>query len=263
MDQYADVTMAASGGVIFQNSGSLAVQGNLALTTPLITGTKGAVQAIQAGGALDIAAPAAGAATVTPGLGASLALQGTQVTVDSDILLPSGALTLHATGGDLTVGGRLDVGGTAQTFYDLAKYTDGGQITLSSDTGSVIVAADGVINVAAQTGGGKAGSLSIDAPTGSFTVAGSLFGQGSTGGEQGTFSLDVGSLPSAGALNAVLNAASFSQSRSIRVRTGDVLVDGLATVRNFNLSADQGSINVTGTIDASGISGGSINLGAS
>src|SRR5262249_15206356 len=57
-----------------------------------------------------------------------------------------------------------------------------------------------------------------------------------------------------------LNEAGFTEFRSIRVRTGDVLVDGLATSHVFNLSADQGSIMVTGTIDGSGEEGGTIDL---
>lgn len=51
-------------------------------------------------------------------------------------------------------------------------------------------------------------------------------------------------------------------ARSIRVRTGDVVLDGQANVHSFNLSADAGSITVTGTVDASGAQGGIIDLEA-
>ena len=64
-------------------------------------------------------------------------------------------------------------------------------------------------------------------------------------------------------MNAALNLNGFTQSRSIRVRNGDVLLDGLATAQTFDLSADNGSITVTGTIDASGATGGTIDLAAS
>jgi hypothetical protein len=64
-------------------------------------------------------------------------------------------------------------------------------------------------------------------------------------------------------LNAILNLNGFTQSRSIRVRTGDVLLDGLATAHTVDVSADNGSILVTGTIDASGATGGTIDLAAS
>jgi len=39
-----------------------------------------------------------------------------------------------------------------------------------------------------------------------------------------------------------------------------ILVNGVVTAANFNLSADQGSIIVAGTIDASGETGGAIDL---
>jgi filamentous hemagglutinin len=81
----------------------------------------------------------------------------------------------------------------------------------------------------------------------------------------GTFQLDVGSLPqpSLASLNAALNSSGFTESRTVRVRNGDVLLDGLATAQTFDLSADNGSIFVTGTIDASGGTGGTIDLAAS
>ena len=84
------------------------------------------------------------------------------------------------------------------------------------------------------------------------------------GGAGGSFSLDVGGVTNnaVGALNSTLNVGGFINARSIRLRTGDVLVDRIANAHTFNLSADQGSILVTGTIDASGATGGSINLQA-
>ena len=92
-----------------------------------------------------------------------------------------------------------------------------------------------------------------------------FLGNGGADGQGGTFQLDVGTLPdpSLASLNAALNLNGFTQSRSIRVRNGDVLLDGLATAQTFDLSADNGSISVTGTIDASGATGGTIDLAAS
>ena len=184
------------------------------------------------------------------GLGANLTISGASLSVDTNISLPSGQLTLHATNGDLVIGSAspstLDVSGTAQTFFDLVKYTSGGQINLIADNGAVNVDSGGTINIAAQSGGGNAGTLSVSAPNGSFIVNGTLNGQGGANGLNGSFSLDVGSLSSLGNLDAMLNTASFTQSRSIRVRTGDVVVDGTATSHTFDLSADQGSIDVTG-----------------
>jgi len=155
----------------------------------------------------------------------------------------------------------------------VTKYTDGGSVTLAADHGAVSVAKSATVNVSAQKGGGNAGSLSVTAPEGTFTLAdGSrLLGQKGAGGQGGAFAVDVSSLPgevagtsSVALLGATLNGGGFNQSASIRVRTGDIAVDGLIKARQVNFSADAGSITVTGkgAIDASGATGGSAELAA-
>lgn len=262
IDQFANVAFNSSGGVQGQGTGGLAVQGNVTVTAPLLTGALAANQTLTASGSLTLATTANATATVPAGLGASLILTGASVSANSTISLPSGALTLRATGGDLSVGsgGRLDVGGTAQTFFDLVQTTDGGQISLVADAGSVKLAAGSTVTVAAQSIAANAGTLAVSAPAGLFAPAGSLLGPG------GSFSLDVGQVAGGNldALNAVLNTGGFTLARSIRVRAGNVAINGLATAQTFNLSADQGSITVGsgGVIDASGAQGGTLSLEA-
>ena len=275
LDQFANVTMNTTGGILVQNTGGLFIQGNLSLTAPLITGATAASQTISATGALTIQNPTQSTATVNGGLGASLTLIGTSITENSNLLLPSGNLTLHATSGDVQVGNlattRLDAGGVAQNFFDLIKYTGGGQINLIADHGNVNLAANSTVTVAAPTGGGNAGSLTVSAPTGIFIAAGSLLGNAGVGGAGGAFSLDAGRLNQIGAtqstanLDAALNRGGFNNSRSIRVRTGDVVIDGIANAQTYQLSVDAGGITVksTGEINASGLTGGTIDLAAS
>ena len=105
--------------------------------------------------------------------------------------------------------------------------------------------------------------LSVSAPHGSFTSSGLLSGEGGSGGKSAAFSLDVGSLPSLTALNAELNGAGFAATRTFRIRTGDTTIGGVSRSGGFNVAADQGSIDVTGTIDGSGATGGAISLTAS
>lgn len=254
VERFANVELNASGGLVFNGTGSFATQAGLEMNTPVITGTKAADYAITAGG--DLVIEDAGSGNRAGGVGASLEVQGASIIANANFVLPSGALTLHATSGDINVGGRLDVGGITQSFLDLTAYTPGGEIRLVSDLGSVTLGADSVIAVDAL--GAGAGSLSISAPTGTLNIAGTMRGQG--GLSDGSFALDIGSLPTLSAINTILNDASFNKSRSFRARNGSVLVDGTATAHTFNVSADQGSISVTGTIDASGRTGGEINL---
>jgi filamentous hemagglutinin family protein len=270
IDQYDTVTLKSGGGILMQGKGGLAAQNNLNVETPMITGETSANQSIVAKGAVKLTSHN-GKATVTGGLGATLTVQGASVTANTRILLSSGTLGLRATSGTLNAGGTLDVSGRAQTFFDLVKYTGGGQISLASDQGSVSVS--GQLDVSApldvvKNDGisrlGNAGSISVSASKGIFDNKGTLVGQGGSGGQGGIFSLDSGNLASTGTLDAALNTGGFTQSRSLRVRNGAVVVDGLATAHSYNLSADRGAImvNATGYINASGKTGGMIALSA-
>lgn len=265
--QYAQLLLSAANGVSVAGSGGITTSDNLELSTPVLTAATAASQQITAGGALTLSTPASvGTTTVVGGLGANLTLVGTSVVLDNKISLPSGTLTLHATTGDVVIGGNaaslIDVSGTAKVFNDQTRFTNGGTINLIADAGDVTIASGSTLSAAAQAGGGNAGMLFVSVPTGVFTLDGALLDQAGTSGQGGVFSLDAHSLTdgSLAALNASLNTAGFTQEQNFRFRTGDVLVDGTATTRNFTLSADQGSITVTGKIDASGATGGSIKL---
>lgn len=279
---YADLNLNASGGVLIaatksavkdssgnaiQGTATLTSAGNLHITAPVVTGATGANQTLAANGNLTIDPVSGGStATVSGGLGATLKLVGASVTENSLIRLPSGNLSIETTGanGNVVVGGSLDVGGTAQPFNDLIKYTSGGQINLTSDNGSVILNSGSTVSVATNPGGGNGGTLNVSAKNGILIDAGgALHGQGGTAGQGGTFSLDVGSLSNLDGLDPALNTGGFTQARSIRVRHGDVVLNDTATAQTFNLSADGGSITVNGTIDASGKTGGAISLEAS
>jgi filamentous hemagglutinin len=297
IDGYSTVNLNASKGVLIaatasaakdssgnpiEGSASLVTAGGLQITAPVVTGATEADLTIMANGALAIDSTSSSASsTLAGGLGATLNLVGTSVTENSLIQLSSGDLGIKATGaaGNIEVGGTLDVSGTAQTFNDLIKYTSGGQISLKSDLGSVILDSGSTVTVAANAGGGNAGGLTVSAANGSFQFAGAyLEGQAGAGGQSGTFSLDVSSLPAVSSLEAALESSGsvssgFTQSQTIRVRNGDVAIDGVVRAGIFNLSADQGSITVTGTIDASNVAasdstgkailvGGSIDLDA-
>ena len=257
--QFADVTLDASRAVLGQGTGGFSTEGNLTALTPLLTGANGATQSIAAGGALVLLSQGGVADSSLAGLGASLVLSGQSIDAGSSILLPSGLLTLNATG-DITVRQQLDVSGVARNFYDLIQYTDAGSITLNSSAGSVFLKPGSLISVAAP-GGAAAGSLTVKASAGSFTAEGRIIAQGGPGG---VFNLDVGSLPSTAPISRILKQGSFTKAQNIRVRNGNVALDGLLDAsietRSFTLSVDQGSLTVTGLIDASGDTGGSIRL---
>jgi filamentous hemagglutinin len=261
ISRFGSVSLRASGGVLGTGSGGLTGTGDLSVDAPVIAVAAGADQLIQAGGVLSIGSSWVSPSNlVTGGLGGTLSLIGTSVSVGSSVIANSGTISVLATGGDVRIGGNLDASGISQAFQDVMKYTSGGTIQLKSDTGNVVLASSGSLSVAASAGGGNAGLFAVSSANGSFQALGALFGQGGTGGTSGTFTLDVGALASTAGLDAALNAASFVQSRTIRVRGGDVSVDGPVQARDYGLTSDSGSITVNDTIDASGDVGGTIDL---
>ncbi|MDB6153467.1 MAG: hypothetical protein JWL90_1920, partial [Chthoniobacteraceae bacterium] len=261
LNQYSEVILSASKGVIGTGNGGLSTQAALTLFTPMLTGAAGADRSLTAGGVLSLKADAPGAG-IPGGLGSTLALTGTEVNADTDISLPSGSLSIRATAGNLNVTGELNVRGSALSFYDVLKYTNAGEIQLIADHGDVRLSDTSILNIAAHPGGGDAGSLVVSTANGAFLSAGTLLGKGGLNGKNGSFELDTAVLPSTASLAESLAMASLDESQTIRVRTGDVTIDGTIRSHTFILSADQGSIAVTGELDASGQTGGAISLAA-
>ncbi|MCW1911936.1 filamentous hemagglutinin family protein [Luteolibacter sp. GHJ8] len=258
---YANTVLNASRGITGSGTGGFSTQGSLTAIAPVITGEAGAKRSITAGGTLNLLAASSGQ-VLSGGLGSTLSLSGSSVNVATDIVLPSGSLSITATSGNLTVDGRLDASGTSQRFHDVTKFTSGGEILLSSLHGDVILNDGSLVDVSARPGGGDAGKLGVSVPEGSYASNGSIRASGGTGGKNGSFSLEASELGSTAALSASLASASLTESQSIRVRNGDVVIDGIHRANDFTLSADRGDITVTGTIDASGRTGGAIHLAA-
>lgn len=255
---YEAFAAAASGGVMTEATGALQVIGDALFAVPTVTGQGGTSYEFNATGRL--AFERSGKSAVSPGLGASLSLQGSSVDVSSDILLPSGLVSLAAATGDIEVSGRLVADGQASRFFDVTRYTDGGSIDLSARQGSVKLLAGSLVSVAAHREGGDAGHLNVRSPGGSFETGGTLDGSAGAGGQGGSFALDAGSVADFDELRQALDTAGFFQERNLRVRSGDVTVAGRTRVHTYSLSADAGDITVTGTIDASGETGGRISL---
>ncbi len=255
---YETFASSATGGVLADAGGSLSLGGNAIFNSPALVGRQGVSYEITAAG--DLAFNRAGKSVVAPGLGARMNLQGASVNLDSDILLPSGVLSVTATTGNIDVSGRLAVDGQARQFFDVTRYTDGGSIDLTARKGSVKLLNGSDVSVAAHTGGGDAGYLTVRSPGGVFDIAGALDGSAGVGRTSGSFALDAGSVSDFDALRIDLDAAGFFQERTMRLRNGDVTVAGTTRVRDYALSADAGDITVTGTIDASGETGGRISL---
>lgn len=272
INQFNTVGLNASQAIIAQSSGSLTVDGNLTINTPLFTASAGVTQTTTATKALNLIGGTSDIINTNfSGLGANLTFVGSSLSVNNSIYVPSGSLLFHATTGSLNIGNltatQLDVSGQSSSFFDLRSNTNAGNITLIADQDSIAVGSKTSINVSAQSSGGNAGLFSVNAPLGSIALSGKFSGYGGTNGINGSFFLDENNL-SAGSIdnfNALLATSGFTQSLQYRLRTGDVTLSGSAAAQNFILATDAGSINVasTGYINASGTTGGLIDLEAS
>ncbi|MNR77986.1 Heme/hemopexin-binding protein precursor [compost metagenome] len=244
--------------------------GNSALTlnTPVLTGRGGAVQNITTAGALRVLALAGGDASklnLQDSLGSRLNLSGASVELGGRVVAYGGNVDMTATAGNLILldGAQVDVGGFAKQFFDVAEYADAGNIKLSAVGGDVRLNSGSTLNLAAHKDGGNAGSLSVAAANGGTVVLdGTIHAQSAVGAKAGAFSLDIAELNNFAAFNQVLNTAGFNRSRQFRIRQGDITLDGVTKVEDFGLTADQGTVTITGTIDARAAYGGAIRITA-
>jgi hypothetical protein len=262
IERFAQTGLSASSRIVGDGVGSLSAADALTLTAPVLTGTSASDTAITATGALRFTA-APGTATAA-GLGARLALSGGSVEVNSAIDLPGGNLSLRATSGNVSVGNlssaRFNLAGTSRTFVDVIRHTSGGNVTIASSTGSVILGTGSSIDVSSP--GADAGSLNVETPNGTFTLSGSLDGGAASGFRTGQFRLDAASVSgnNLAATDTRLNDGGFTAARDYRIRTGNLTIGGTARSSVYRVAVDAGSLTVSGTIDASGSTGGDIEL---
>ncbi|WP_425251599.1 filamentous hemagglutinin family protein [Janthinobacterium sp. NFX145] len=294
---FGTVNLKASGQVTANHKGSLSVYeaqgayetgkgfrysgGNLNISTPLLTGEAGSSHSYTAGGALAVTAPAgapAPFAKTNAALGAQLALNGDSVTVATAVVLPSGKLTVNAQH-DISVAdaARIDMAGRKSTFFDVDKYSWGGDVTLDSRAGDIRTAGGSVIDLSAENN--RAGSLkavALDGAAGMVELQGKILGGASGSYDAGGTvvpyklgSVDVraqtlgpsGTLDSQFAsLNKRLNEGGVTGARSFQLKQGDLTIGNELKAGEVQVSVDNGRLTVAGTIDASGERVGSIRL---
>ena len=260
------VSLNAGRQITGQGTGSLdAGTAAVTMNSPVITGRGGASQSIETQNVLRVIG---GGNTpienAEASLGTRFALTGTSVDFGGRIVALGGAVNLIATAGNVTIGtgSLIDVGGFRKQFFDVAQFADAGSIALTA-VGSVIVAPGGHLNLSAHAEGGAAGRLSMTASNGGTVVLGGLIEARAAAGQTGgSFALDIAALPDFAGMSQILNESGFTASRQFRIRSGNVVIDGVTQVANFSLVADQGTVTLAGIIDARAPYGGSIAVSA-
>ena len=264
---FSSSTLTSQGVMSLGGTGALTAGGTLNLQAGLLTAESGAQWQISSLGAFTFSAPAASAAIKPPvqaPLGANVAISAASIAFNGAAQLHSGTLSLTATGptADVALGSAadIDVSGIATVFDSVSVNSRAGTVNLQSLSGSVTAAAGSKINVASLDDSvANAGSLNVQATQGAIDLGGTLLGR------DAAVSADALSLGNLTALEAALAGGSFSGDWNLRLRgAGDVTVGaGIAiSARSVSLTADQGSIDVEGSIAASSHAGGSIGLWA-
>ncbi|HKU16664.1 MAG TPA: filamentous hemagglutinin family protein [Steroidobacteraceae bacterium] len=260
---FGDATLLADSQLQAVASGSLTADGNLTLSGARIAGAAGKNYSFSSTGALTLLGSSGQAPAEVAPLGALLQFSGQSVHSSANIAAPAGIVEMRAVDALVVDAGTIDVAGRASMFDGVAVAADAGRIRLSSTNGAVSIGAGATLDLRAA-GEGQAGRLSIAAEHGSATLGGTLLGAAADAERSGEVGIDALSLGDLTALNSILQAGGFFSERSLRQRgAGDLVLDGAWRVQNLDVTADQGSIRVAGTIDASGAIGGSLELSAS
>lgn len=265
------VTMAADLEVVGTGRGTVVVDGALTIETPLVTVASGADTRIDAGShAAQFIAPAATPAVTTSAdsLGGKLEVTAANIEVNTRIEAPAGAIHLAATGtsGDVSLGAgaTLDVSGATLVMAGVENHAPGGRVELASMHGDIAIGAGASVDLSGDMRGGDAGQLRLTAPEGGVIVNGEISAHAEENYSSGKIGLDVATLENFSGLNTTLNDGGFQGERAIRVRSGDIVIgaDDVVKAQEIALTADAGSIDVAGMLDASGAQGGQVELNA-
>jgi len=270
---HSDGAILATGGAGGQGSGRLAVDADLTLEAKEVSGRSGATAEIDVTGHDLTLASVSGTADASGlQLGAKWSLRADAISGNAHFNLASGILAMQALQGDihLTDGSRLDVSGEAVAFGRVTRHSDGGSISLQADHGNVVLADRTELALDGKGSGNNAsdaGQLIIQAAEGLVDLGGAAIHANSGGGAlAGSIALDAQRFGGDGfsELNDTIRAAGFTESVSIRQRSGDIDIAASDQVKAHHLvlSADHGNVAVDGAIDASGADGGSVAIRA-
>lgn len=259
--------LSADGGVLLAGrQAELATAADLTLNAPaLVAGKAGASATLAVGGRLVLAAAPDGTVAPASALGGALTATAQAIDLAGRIVLPGGAVSLSAEDGlTMAAGSRLDVSGRSTELGEAIVNGVGGQVALSSRQADLDLQG-GIINVSGA-GTAAGGQLSLSAPQGAVSTGTQL--RGSSLGDQGArLSLDSLAPVDLAAMArqmAEAEAGSFDGAIAVRQRSGDLQLGPQTrlTAQAIELSADQGSLTVRGTLDARGSEGGRIALAA-
>ncbi|MEZ4601759.1 MAG: filamentous hemagglutinin family protein [Syntrophotaleaceae bacterium] len=263
-DGFRTINIEAAEKVSVTGQGSFTLDGDLTVSTPLVkvTGERNSLDTYEAADYLidggigtvailggDDGIPEAGNA------GGRFEIAAGTIRVDSIVDNTAGTTTLNGSDSvSVEENGKILNRGNA--------YFSGGRVQVIAEDGEIDLAAGSLIDV---SGGaqGDAGSIKLVDGTGGVNLAGELRGRrGSENGHGGSFDMDIAAVADFSSLNTQLHEGGFDERIAVRARSGDLNIAAADIVRaqEVYLAADAGGVSLAGTLDASGDSGGTVEL---
>jgi filamentous hemagglutinin len=255
---FASSSWSASGSLIGAGRGDFRFDGDLNISAPVISALSGTnTQLHVPDHRLIFTSPDSTSVASESGFGARWLAEADFVEFGGGIVMPGGTFELSGrTGVVLDPTARIDVSGVALDFPGVSDaFVPGGSVRLSSTEGFVSVSPGSTVDFSGAAGGGDAGSLSVKAPRGDVALGGSLSGGAAAGYVPGSIELAGLTFSQGLSLSGSFGAV------DVRAGSGDLNVSRIVA-NVIELSADQGSVMLSGTLDASGRKGGRVLLAA-
>jgi filamentous hemagglutinin family protein len=294
-DQFRTVTMDSSGDLTLRGAGSVTAAQDLNITAARVTTSyykHDADPTNKADGAIPYTAAAitldarngnvtiagnGGTAGTSTAPGGSLEILGSSITVgdaakkNATVLeAPAAQVKLTATG-DIAILENASILATGSKQVSVqsetASYFNGGSIALQSSDGVVNLAGKSLLDVSSHEESGNAGAILLSAAKKGVTQSGTVKGTAAHG-QGGSLAIDSATLAGVGGLDGLsttLDGGGFTDQINIHSRSGDLSLAHGKTItgREIVIAADEGAINLNGTISADGKlgqAGGSVEL---
>lgn len=184
----------------------------------------------------------------------SLTVAGGSIELDQAIFnMPGGTLNFQAARNIVAASTNIQARGELLNFpitvggllYNNFIALAGGQVTMQSESGQIRLDSASTIDTSAESGL-DGGTILLSAHEGGVVLEGSIKGD--------RIALDTNRIDDFSALSRTIAAGGFAKLVDLRAGSGDILLqyaDTIAT-NHFRLSADQGGVDIWGTIEASG-----------
>lgn len=268
---FSTTQVNANSSLVGKGTASLNYQGDLAVSTPLFTLADGAnlnVTGVTAGSRFRLDSPASATPVDSTGIGGALVITADTVEQFGNIALHAGTVDLvGAHGVTLGSGSRTSVAGYDVVMPGLTTPVTAGRVSLHASSGDVLVQSGATVDVSGSAGGGDAGLLALVADSGQVGIDSGATLEGSVsqaGAQSGSLSLDARSLANGdfSSLNTHLNAAAFNGVRSFRFSgttpSVDLAAGTVLNLKGFNLTVDQGGINIAGQVNVANAAGAAL-----